>query len=297
LGADYYHSLVLRQNGKVYAAGDGSRGMHGLGDTADKHVFTEVTGLNGKNIAAISAGSYCSFALSRDGKVYATGNNTRGQLGLGDYFNRIVFTPVPSLNDDKTITAISTSSGEHTLAIDNTGKLYATGRAGMLGLGNASSVVFRRVTRGDITNNTIITAVFAGTVINLALDSEGKIYTTRSDNVFHRVTDAALSGVTITAIAAGEQSYFALSNTGKVYVAGRNDFGQLGLGDITKRDVFTEITVAPIAGKTIIAIAAGVYHSFVMDSDGNIYATGRNNYGQLGVDYPNEKHSFTLVPF
>ncbi|MDR0746973.1 MAG: hypothetical protein LBE89_03655, partial [Helicobacteraceae bacterium] len=53
----------------------------------------------------IIAGGFHSLALSNNDKVYATGRNDHGQLGLGDTTYRNAFTDVSSLND-KNITAL-----------------------------------------------------------------------------------------------------------------------------------------------------------------------------------------------
>ncbi|MDR1614375.1 MAG: hypothetical protein LBS26_02270 [Campylobacteraceae bacterium] len=54
-------------------------------------------GDDGLDISAIAAGYQHSLALTNDGKVYATGGNYRGQLGLNDSgrgTNRSNFTKV-----------------------------------------------------------------------------------------------------------------------------------------------------------------------------------------------------------
>ena len=89
-----YHSFALFDNGKVYATGQNDYGQLGLGDNVSRSNFTEVTDLNDKNITAVFAGTYYSFALSFDGRVYVAGQNDNGQLGLGDNDNRTVFTEV-----------------------------------------------------------------------------------------------------------------------------------------------------------------------------------------------------------
>lgn len=43
-------------------------------------------------VAAMSAGASHSFYLTTDGKLYATGYNGDGQLGLGDTTNRTSWT-------------------------------------------------------------------------------------------------------------------------------------------------------------------------------------------------------------
>jgi alpha-tubulin suppressor-like RCC1 family protein len=134
--AGYDHSFALSNDGKVYASGFNNNGQLGLGDTNNRNIFTEVSSLNGKNIVAIIAGRYHSFALSSDGRVYAAGLNDSGQLGLGDNNNRNTFIEVSSLKD---IYAVS-AGYSHSIVLSNDGKVYGTGNnaEGQLGLGDYS---------------------------------------------------------------------------------------------------------------------------------------------------------------
>ena len=43
------------------------------------------------------------------------------------------------------------------------------------------------------------------------------------------------------------------------------------------------------------AIAAGGLHSMVLKTDGTVWATGRNGYGQLGDDEEIDKETFVEV--
>jgi alpha-tubulin suppressor-like RCC1 family protein len=63
-----------------------------LGDKIVRNVFTQVTSFG--SVTAIATGSHHSLALTNDGKVYATGDNLFGQLGLGDKIDRNVFIQV-----------------------------------------------------------------------------------------------------------------------------------------------------------------------------------------------------------
>jgi alpha-tubulin suppressor-like RCC1 family protein len=139
ISAGYLHSLALSSDRKVYTAGYNVFGQLGLDDNNHRNTFKEVSSLNGKSITALFAGSFHSLALSNDGKIYATGWNKNGQLGLGDGADRNTFTEVAGQNG-KTIIAISAGSF-HSLALSNDGKIYATGwnKNGQLGLGDTTN--------------------------------------------------------------------------------------------------------------------------------------------------------------
>lgn len=83
----------------------------------------------------------------------------------------------------------------------------------------------------------------------------------------------------IKAIATGSQHTVALDDKGRVWTWGRNNSGQLGDVARTSIDKNPQYVELP---KKIIAIAAGDQHTLAVDLEGNVWAWGRNVYGQLG---------------
>jgi alpha-tubulin suppressor-like RCC1 family protein len=310
IAAGYEHALALI-NGRIYAAGLNSVGQLGLGDSGEgteRNRFTEVSSLSGKKIIAIAAGYYHSFVLANDGKVYAAGHNEIGQLGLNDKTNRDRFVAVSSLSGKKIVAIVA--GGGHSFAITNDGKVYTTGNNifGQLGLGNSGDGTERdRFTEVSSLEGKKIIAIVAGDLHSLALDSDGKVYATGykydgrlglgdKSNRDRFVAVSSLSDKKITTIAAGGAQSFAIANDDRVYATGRNHNGQLGLGDTTDRKVFTE--VSSLGGKHITAIAAGDWFSLALDSDGKVYTTGNNIFGELGLGgsrKETERDQFTEV--
>ena len=69
-----------------------------------------------------------------------------------------------------------------------------------------------------------------------------------------------------------------------LYEAGNNNCGQLGLNP----SVYPKInTWTPVVNQTstINRLACGAYHSMYVSGANNIYVTGNNDYGQLGLGY------------
>ena len=60
---------------------------------------------------------------------------------------------------------------------------------------------------------------------------------------------------------------------------GRNDFGQLGLGDTTSRSSPVQVD----ALNSWISVAAGKYFSVAVKTNGTLWSWGLNNNGQLGL--------------
>lgn len=75
---------------------------------------------------------------------------------------------------------------------------------------------------------------------------------------------------------------------------GQNEYGQLGLGTQTNVNVFEEIPIEET--KNFPIITGGAYHSVVQKSNGTLWITGRNDYGQLGLGDYNDRNYFVQLP-
>src|ERR1043165_5070022 len=183
------HTLVLAADGRVWAFGDDSSGQLGDDTTqADKASGVLVSGLN--NIIAIAAGREHSLALRADGTVYAWGANNAKQLGsISDSAATFKTTPQPlGLGYSVAIAA----GGDHSLAIDRSGTIYAWGSDSEGQLGNGA-------TTGNQSSPQTVQQVGGGSALAKAL-----------------------------AVAAGARHSMALLADGTVVPWGRDDEGQLG---------------------------------------------------------------------
>ena len=75
--------------------------------------------------------------------------------------------------------------------------------------------------------------------------------------------------------------------TGNIYSCGRNDKGQLGLGHLENQITPTLIPDTP---SNIVQLVCGYIHNLFLDSEGNVYSVGYNNYGQLGLSHYNNQN-------
>jgi len=85
----------------------------------------------------------------------------------------------------------------------------------------------------------------------------------------------------IKACAAGKATSLAVTTAGEVYAWGNNDDCLLGTGWKTKQDVPVLIPIEGCA-KGIKAVSAGWKHCLALSEDGEVFAWGGNEYGQLG---------------
>ncbi|KAJ7524762.1 hypothetical protein O6H91_17G019900 [Diphasiastrum complanatum] len=98
-----------------------------------------------------------------------------------------------------------------------------------------------------------------------------------------------LCGVPISFVAAGSASCHcvALDPNGRCFTWGRNEKGQLGLGDLHQRDMPT--IVSALSKFKIVKAGSGRQHTVVVTDDGHSLAFGFNKHGQLGAGFVKEE--------
>ena len=244
-------------------------------------------------IKKVVCGSSHTMYLTTDGKVYACGSNSSGQLGTGDNITYYYPIQITSLNS---LIIKDIEAGEfYTLFLTDDGKVYSCGaNAGQLGLGDS---IMRNVPTLVSTNigTLTISAIACGTNHSLFLTNDGKVYScgngddklglnvnsTTSKRV-PTLISTNIGTLTIIAIKCEFNHSLFLTNEGKVYSCGYNPDGRLGLGSTSSPGVPTLISTN-IGSLKISAIACGSNHSIFLTNDGKVYSCGSNSDGRLGL--------------
>ena len=78
-----FHTIAVTKAGRTFTFGCGGNGRLGHGDMADRLAPRRIEALRGVRIAAVSAGSAHSLALTDAGEVYSFGAGANGRLGHG----------------------------------------------------------------------------------------------------------------------------------------------------------------------------------------------------------------------
>jgi len=107
LSAGYQFTVALVKNslnGDVYTCGANDSGQLGNGSTTDSSSIVQVP-MGSLNIAAVAAGYDHVLALNIDGTVWAWGNNSVGELGIGTAINSSVPVQVSGLTGVQGIAA------------------------------------------------------------------------------------------------------------------------------------------------------------------------------------------------
>ncbi len=121
ISAGQRYSLVLQNDGTVWAWGENEWGQLGDGTTTNSDVPVQVRNLS--DVIAISAGHYHSLALKSDGTVWAWGDNESGELGNGTTVSSNVPVQVSGLDG-----IVAIAAGEaHSLALKKDGTVWSWG--------------------------------------------------------------------------------------------------------------------------------------------------------------------------
>ncbi|CDQ92781.1 unnamed protein product [Oncorhynchus mykiss] len=96
-------------------------------------------------------------------------------------------------------------------------------------------------------------------------------------------------------ITCGDEHTALITENGKLFMFGSNNWGQLGLG--SKTMVNKPTCVKALKSEKVRLAACGRNHTIVYTSRGNVYSTGGNNEGQLGLGDCEERTAFQLVDF
>lgn len=275
-----YHLHILNNGLTMQMAGYGLEGATGNGDlTQNNYSLLPITNIS--DVATITAGAYHSLAAKRDGTLWAWGDNPYGEIGVASP-NAAIARPNKVQNVD-----VAEGIGGHSLIVDVTGVLFASGRNSRGQLGD--STLLGRNVPVRIGNSGTVVASSAGKEHSLAVGHDGKLrawgrnshgqlgYTGSS----YRKTPKVVAGISnASMVAAGNAHSIVLLKDNTLLGAGRNNEGQLGTAGFTNENVFIPIESGQL--NDVIYVAAGANHTLALRSDGSIATWGNNSHGQLG---------------
>ncbi|XP_050522470.1 E3 ubiquitin-protein ligase HERC2 [Daktulosphaira vitifoliae] len=281
--------------GKVYASGYTENGRLGIGPYNPKNPYVVtpqlVQGLNNIIKVAVNSGGRHCLALSSNGEVFAWGDGDDGKLGLGNRVSYVKPQLVQALND-KYIIDIA-CGGFHSAAISQLGHLYTwgKGRYGRLGHGDYEDYLYPTLVQSLINYHVLKVACGSGDAQTLCITSDDNVWSWGDGDygkLGHNISEScklpckieSLSGKGIIQIDCGSQFSVALSSNGTLYTWGKGDYFRLGHG--SNDHIRKPKPVSGLHGKKIIQFSTGSLHVLALTDDGEVFAWGDNDEGQLG---------------
>jgi regulator of chromosome condensation len=99
---------------------------------------------------------------------------------------------------------------------------------------------------------------------------------------FTPISLPSLESTRFSQVSCGADHVLALTTTGRVYVWGNGQQNQLGRRIIERRKL-NGLAPERLGLKNIVHVAAGMYHSFAVDTTGTVWAWGLNSLKQTGI--------------
>jgi alpha-tubulin suppressor-like RCC1 family protein len=276
MGCCALHSLAITSDGRLSTFGQSTSGQ--LGRTVDAAHPARVPGQVGADPewVAVASGAFHTLALKTDGSLWSWGDNSRGQLGLGDRSNRAAPTRIGVATDWAAVDC----GGLHSVALKRDGTLWTWGYDGygQLGLGDTND----RSTPTLVGSTADWAAVDSGGGHVLAVKLDGTLWSwgLNESGQLGRGGDgrspARVGGDGGWRIAVGGSDHsVAIRQDGTLWSWGSNAAGQLGRSGATG----TPAQVGSGADWTQLACS---HHTLALKSNGTLWSWGDNGSGQLG---------------
>lgn len=244
----------------------------------------------------INAGLNSGLAISNTGKTYVWGENSSGQLGLGDKLPHYASSGLTELNIPNEKITKASFGNSMAIVLTESGKVFSMGSNsfGKLGDGTeidsttpvdiTSSFGGEKVIKTSHSNATSLAVTESGKVYSWGRNTDGLLGLGSTDNNYYVSVPSqitSLSGVNIVDVVADYYSSYVISDTGKVYSWGDNVSGQLGIGSDSKR-YSPQLVTANIGSEEVVKLTK--YHNtvFALARSGKVFSWGQANDGVLG---------------
>ncbi|CAA7027055.1 unnamed protein product [Microthlaspi erraticum] len=297
------------ESGKRFAAmwGSGDHGRLGLGNLESQWRPSVCSALTDHSIRAIACGGAHTLFLTETRRVFATGLNDFGQLGVSDVETHAM-EPLEVSGLEKDILHIS-AGYNHSAAITVDGELYMWGKnsSGQLGLGKKAARVVPVPTKVQALHGITIKSVALGSEHSIAVTDGGEVLSwggggsgrlghghessflgiLRSSSEFTPRLIKELEGIKVKNVAAGLLHSACTDENGSAFMFGERSINKMGFGGVRNATTPSIISEVPYADE----IACGGYHTCVVTRSGELYTWGSNENGCLGTDSTYVSHS------
>jgi alpha-tubulin suppressor-like RCC1 family protein len=274
-------SFGVRSDGSLWVWGSTTTrgGIFGLGGTAN--MLRSPNQIGTSSWTAVATDGRSALAIRNDGRLFAWGDNTNGQLGQNDRVHRSSPVQIGTLSWSQV--SVATSSA---YAIRTTGALFTWGgnSEGQLG----SNTVAHRSSPVQVGTSSWVAISAAwdntqggGSGFAAAIRSGGSLFTwgnnssgqLGSNTIARRSSPVQVGTSSWTAISSGNGHILALKGP-QLWAWGLNDNGQLGSNSLTGRS-------SPIQIGTSSWIAVGGLNtaSIAIRNDGRLFQWGTGNSG------------------
>ncbi|HEX7672268.1 MAG TPA: hypothetical protein VF395_21880 [Polyangiaceae bacterium] len=245
------HSCAILADGTLWCWGGNAEGQLGQSDLPLGPSVASPTQVGvARDYVAAGLGDGHSCAIRKPGTLWCWGRNTEAHLGLGGVVPDQIRTPtrVGTFTDWTAVT----SAQEGSCGLRAEGSLWCWGGNAGGRVGAGGDVVLDPT---RVTPSTDFVTVDTGTFHTCATKRDGSLYcwgrNVEGQLGVGSAFETALEPARVPGTASwrdvrvGRFHTCGMQSNGELYCAGKNDVGQLGLGDTTRRADLTRVTVGP----------------------------------------------------
>ncbi|KAL1023407.1 hypothetical protein UPYG_G00040470 [Umbra pygmaea] len=286
-------TLSAGGSGTIYGWGHNHRGQLGGIEGAKVKVPTPTEALATLRPVQLIGGEQTLFAVTADGKLYATGYGAGGRLGIGGTESVSTPTLLESIQHVFIRKVAVNSGGKHCLALSSEGEVYSWGEAedGKLGHGNRSPCDRPRVI--ESLRGVEVVDVAAGGAHSACITASGELYTwgkgrygrlghgDSEDQLKPKLVDV-LQGHRVIDVAcgSGDAQTLCLTDDDMVWSWGDGDYGKLGRGGSDGCKV--PMKIDSLTGLGVMKVECGSQFSVALTKSGAVYTWGKGDYHRLG---------------
>jgi alpha-tubulin suppressor-like RCC1 family protein len=289
-------SYALKRDGSLWSWGRNDSGQLGLGDFTDRPSPTRVGARS--DWTTVASRFFHACALTSDGALWCWGKNAEGQLGQNDASN-LGDLPAPTQVTDARDWVATDAGDGHSCGLRSDGTLWCWGRNSEAELAQPDGAPIQIRHPVQVGDGTDWLAVSAGQNSSCGLRGGGALvcWGSNANTALPIASDGAVITAPteistppgLTAVMFNTFGGCVLAPPGQALCWGRNEEGQLGLGDTTPR-----LLPTALPGDGWTGIATGRF-SFCGLRAGQIVCTGDNRSGQLGDGTTNRRNTLAAV--
>ena len=245
---------------------------------------------------ACACGLFHTISLSDDGTVHSFGRNEEGALGLGHNNDVSLPTPIPNLPQINLISC----GAFFTVCVDYEGFIWSFGEnnCGQLGTGNKTNFNVPQ----KILNIPPVLSVSCGSEHTLMITNGSDLWSWGANNdgrLCHgdeedRSKPQQTSFSNISKISAGYDHSLFENNKREIFACGSNEQGQCGLGHFNNPQITPSLILN--LPENIVHFICGGGQSLFLDSEGNVFSVGYNEFGQLGLGHNADQNKLNKIP-
>ncbi|XP_052719637.1 E3 ubiquitin-protein ligase HERC2-like [Crassostrea angulata] len=280
-------------SGQIWGWGHNHRGQLGGVDGAKVKQPVSCEALAVTRPIQLVGGEQTLFAVTAEGKVFATGYGAGGRLGVGGTESVSHPTQLESIQHVFIKKLAVNSGGKHCLALSAEGEVYSWGEGedGKLGHGNRSPCDRPRVI--DSLRGKEVVDIAAGGAHSACITANGELYTwgkgrygrlghgDSEDQPRPKLVEALKSyRVVDMACGSGDAQTLCITDDDNVWSWGDGDYGKLGRGGSDGCKV--PMKIETLQGQGVMKVECGSQFSVALTKSGSVYTWGKGDYHRLG---------------